>query len=155
MNISLLELKVPPPLVAAITALMMWGIFWVTPVLQVSNSLSLSVAIIVGLMGISISIAGASLFRQTKTTVNPMKPETASALVDTGIFALTRNPMYLGIMLVLVAWAIFLLAPYTLVGPLIFVCYISRFQIKPEERALEALFGAQYLAYKEKVRRWI
>lgn len=155
MNMSSLELKIPPPLVAVITALIMWGVFWVTPVLHTSISIRLSVAIIVGLIGISISVAGASLFRHIKTTANPMKPETASTLVDAGIFTITRNPMYLGVMLVLVAWAVFLSAPWTLIGPLTFIFYINRFQVKPEEKALEALFGAQYVAYKTKVRRWI
>tara|TARA_R110002074_G_scaffold31444_5_gene88305 strand:+ start:1010 stop:1285 length:276 start_codon:yes stop_codon:yes gene_type:complete len=90
-----------------------------------------------------------------KTTINPTKPGRASFLIIFGVFKITRNPMYAGIMLALIAWAIFLSSPWALLGPLAFVLYISRFQIAPEESALDALFGPEYAAYKARVRRWI
>jgi len=75
-------------------------------------------------------------------------------LVTGGIYRFTRNPMYVGLLLVLVAWATFLSSLWTLVGPLAFVLYITRFQIKPEESALATLFGQPYADYRAKVRRW-
>jgi protein-S-isoprenylcysteine O-methyltransferase Ste14 len=75
--------------------------------------------------------------------------------VCSGAYRFTRNPMYLGLLLVLFGWAAALSSALTLAGPVIFAEYISRFQIKPEERALAALFGSQYEQYKRRVRRWL
>ena len=84
-----------------------------------------------------------------------MKPQAASSLVVAGVYKITRNPMYLGLSLVLVGWAVFLWSAWALLGPVVFVAYISRFQIAPEERVLASLFGSEYSAYKTKVRRWL
>jgi protein-S-isoprenylcysteine O-methyltransferase Ste14 len=105
--------------------------------------------------GVAFSAAGIVQFHRSRTTVNPKKPETASVLVSSGVFKITRNPMYVGLALVLVGWAAFLSSPWTLVGPLAFGAYINRFQITPEERALSVLFGGEYSAYKATVRRWL
>tara|TARA_R110000824_G_scaffold11426_10_gene49816 strand:- start:2960 stop:3421 length:462 start_codon:yes stop_codon:yes gene_type:complete len=152
---SSLELKIPPPLVAVVAALIMWGIFLVTPLLQIPTSIRVSVAISIALIGGCVSLAGVISFHRMKTTINPTKPGRASFLIIFGVFKITRNPMYAGIMLALIAWAIFLSSPWALLGPLAFVLYISRFQIAPEESALDALFGPEYAAYKARVRRWI
>jgi protein-S-isoprenylcysteine O-methyltransferase Ste14 len=152
---SSLELKIPPLLVAVVSAFIMWGIFLVTPVLQTSAATRVVAAILIALIGGCVSLAGVISFRRMKTTINPTKPERASLLVICGVFKITRNPMYLGIMLALVAWAIFLSSPWALLGPLAFALYINRFQIAPEERALDVLFGSEYAAYKARVRRWI
>ena len=112
-------------------------------------------AALITAVGLGAAVAGAISFRRAKTTVNPMKPEKASSLVITGIFGFSRNPMYVGLGCVLVAWAILLSSAWLLFGPLIFVVYIGRFQIAPEERALSAMFGAAYSDYKAKVRRWL
>lgn len=150
-----IELKIPPPAVAAVVALIMWGINLVTPSLQFPDTLRVVAAISIALFGGGVSLAGVISFRRMKTTINPTRPDKASMLVASGVFKVTRNPMYVGILLVLVAWAIFLSSPWALLGPLAFVLYITRFQIIPEERALDALFGAEYAAYKARVRRWI
>jgi protein-S-isoprenylcysteine O-methyltransferase Ste14 len=94
-------------------------------------------------------------FRRAQTTITPLKPETASSLVSTGIYGFTRNPMYLGLLTVLIGWAVYLAAPFALFGPLFFWLYIGRFQIVPEERALSALFGDRFTQYTAKVRRWL
>ena len=150
-----LELKVFPPLVAAIFGAAMWGISRVTPVLEVARSYRLYAAIAFVAAGVSLAIGGAVAFRRARTTVNPMKPESASSLVASGVYRITRNPMYVGLLLLLIAWAIFLAAPLALLGPPAFVLYMNRFQIKPEEAALTKLFGAQYNEYKATVRRWL
>jgi len=84
-----------------------------------------------------------------------MKPGKASALVTAGIYKLTRNPMYLGLVLLLCAWAFYLAAIWPFVGPVLFIAYINRFQIGPEERIMGAKFGGDYADYVSRVRRWI
>jgi protein-S-isoprenylcysteine O-methyltransferase Ste14 len=114
----------------------------------------LLVAAAVAALGIAVAVGGVISFRRAKTTVNPLKPERSAALVATGVYSFTRNPMYLGMALVLVAWAVYLSSIWSLSGPVLFVLYITAFQIVPEERVLAELFGAQYAEYKTRVRRW-
>lgn len=150
-----LELKIPPPVVAALIAIAMWGISLITPLLEVSTLFRVVVAITIALAGGAFSFAGIRSFRRAQTTVNPMKPETASSFVSSGIYRVTRNPMYVGLLFVLVAWAAFLSSAWALLGPLVFFLYIGRFQITPEERVLSELFSTEYPAYKTMVRRWL
>ncbi len=150
-----LELKIPPPAVAVLLAAVMWGISLVAPLLEVPAFLRVAAAVTIALAGGGFSLAGVISFRRARTTVNPMKPETTSSLVRSGIYGVTRNPMYLGLLIVLVAWAVFLSSAWALLGPLAFVLYINRFQIAPEERVLSAMFGTDYSAYKSRVRRWL
>jgi protein-S-isoprenylcysteine O-methyltransferase Ste14 len=150
-----LELKIPPPVVAALMAMAMWGIASIAPLVEVPTLLRVCVAIAIALAGGAFSLAGIMSFRRARTTVNPMKPEAATSLVSSGIYRITRNPMYVGLMFVLVAWAAFLSSAWSLLGPLAFLLYISRFQIRPEERVLSELFGAEYSAYKARVRQWL
>lgn len=150
-----LELKIPPPAVATVVALAMWGLSFVVPALEVPWLYRVAAALAIALAGGAFSGAGVLAFRRARTTVNPLKPASASALVDSGIYRITRNPMYVGMLLVLVAWAVFLAAPWLLLGPLAFFLYIGRFQIAPEERVLSRIFGAAYTDYQARVRRWL
>jgi protein-S-isoprenylcysteine O-methyltransferase Ste14 len=100
-------------------------------------------------------VAGVLAFRRARTTINPTQPQLTSSLVSSGIYTVTRNPMYVGLLLVLVAWAIVLSSAWALLGPVAYFFYIGRFQIAPEERALATLFGAEYAAYTSRVRRWL
>ncbi len=150
-----LELKIPPPAVAVLIAGAMWGISLVTPLLEMPALIRVAAALAIALAGGGFSLAGIISFWRAKTTVNPMKPETTSSLVCSGIYRVTRNPMYVGLLFVLVAWAVFLSSVWALLGPLVFVFYINRFQIAPEERVLSAMFGTSYSAYRSRVRRWL
>jgi protein-S-isoprenylcysteine O-methyltransferase Ste14 len=107
------------------------------------------------LIGAVTCLSGVVSFRREKTTVNPMKPDSASSLVVSGIYKYTRNPMYLGLVLVLLGWAAFLSNLASLALLPAFVVYISRFQIEPEERVLTSLFPHEYPPYRAKVRRWL
>lgn len=133
----------------------MWGASRLAPLLQVPGALRLGAAAVIVLVGIGFSAAGVLAFRRARTTVNPAKPEQASSLVGSGVYRITRNPMYVGLTFVLVAWAVFLSSVWALLGPIGFVLYIGRFQIAPEERALAMLFGSEYADYRAKVRRWL
>jgi protein-S-isoprenylcysteine O-methyltransferase Ste14 len=155
MTIAFLETRIPPPLVVVIIAAVMWGASRALPVVQLPQVARLIAAVAIALAGIAVSLAGVLSFRAAKTTVNPLKPESASSLVASGIYNVTRNPMYVGMLLLLIAWVVFLASPWVLLGPIAFVLYMNRFQIGPEERALTALFGAQFVDYKAKARRWL
>jgi protein-S-isoprenylcysteine O-methyltransferase Ste14 len=150
-----LELKIPPPIIVAMLAIAMWGISMVTPLLLMSTSYHVYMAIALALLGGIFTIAGVISFRQAQTTINPTKPELTSSLVIAGIYKVTRNPMYLGLLFLLTAWATFLASPGALIGPLAFFFYIDRFQIAPEEIVLLRTFGNEYSDYQTRVHRWL
>jgi protein-S-isoprenylcysteine O-methyltransferase Ste14 len=152
---QILDNRIPPPIVTVISAFLMWGIAQVVPNLEVPTAVRIGLTILILLMGLSICLAGIFTFKQAKTTINPLKPENASSLVTAGIYKFSRNPMYLGLALLLGAWAIYLSSPTALVGVAGFVLYINQFQIAPEERAIATLFGHEFENYQSQVRRWL
>jgi protein-S-isoprenylcysteine O-methyltransferase Ste14 len=133
----------------------MWGISLVTPPLYMPAAVRFAACAAFALVGLIFGVAGVVSFRRARTTINPTKPEAASSLVSSGIYRVTRNPMYVGLSFVLFAWAVLLSSAWALLALLAFVLYIGRFQIAPEERALSKLFGSEYMAYRAKVRRWL
>jgi protein-S-isoprenylcysteine O-methyltransferase Ste14 len=151
----LLELRIPPPIVALTVAGGMWLVARSAPVLQVPHTVRLAAAIALAVLGAAVALAGVLSFRRARTTLNPLKPETSAALVTGGVYSFTRNPMYLGMLLALIGWAAYLSSSWSLLGPVLFVMYIARFQIVPEEKALDQLFGASFAEYRRRVRRWI
>lgn len=150
-----LELKIPPPLVALVIAFGMWLMSHYVPIVPLAFAIRVALTIVIAAIGAAFSISGGTAFRKAKTTVNPMTPNKASSLVTSGVYRITRNPMYVGLLLALVAWAMLLDSLYLLLGPVLFVAYISRFQIAPEERILLGLFGDEYSSYMARVRRWL
>jgi len=150
-----LDLKIPPPIVGVLVAIAMWAVAKVGP--QFSLELQVRYALIGTLIvvGVSFDLLGLVAFRALRTTINQLKPDHASALVTSGVYRVTRNPMYVGVMLLLFAWGIYLSSLLSLAGLPIFVMYITRFQIQPEERALENIFGEEFSNYKKRVRRWL
>lgn len=152
---SILDTKVPPPLVAVIAALAMWLLARLLPALDLGTTAKSAISLVAALAGAICGVAGVVAFWRARTTVNPYRPRTASTLVTTGIYRVTRNPMYLAMALLLTALAVWLAFPWSLLCVLGFVLYIDRFQIRPEERALSELFGEEYRRYRTEVRRWI
>jgi len=150
-----LELKVPPLVVAAIVAMLMWVVAELNPALQIAIPFRVLVAGVLLLAGVAFAVAGVLSFRAANTTVNPMNPGDAASLVTSGVYAYSRNPMYVGFLFGLLAWGVLLANPFALCLPVGFVLYLGRFQIRPEEVALELLFGAEFRAYRERVRRWL
>ncbi len=151
----MLEHKIPPPIVALTTLV---GVYWSS---QASSLSSLAIdaplwlSITTAVLGLGIMLSGALEFRKAKTTVNPLNPEQASELVVSGIFKVTRNPMYLGMSLIIIAASLALGNLIGLVWMMGFMLYIQVFQIKPEERAMHKLFGDSFNDYCQRVRRWI
>ncbi|MGC5700777.1 isoprenylcysteine carboxylmethyltransferase family protein [Pseudomonas sp. NFXW11] len=147
--------RIPPPLVALLFAVLMGLLARWTPGLAAGLGLRLLLALPLVVLGLGVALLGAVAFRQARTTVNPLKPEAASALVSSGIYRYTRNPMYLGFALVLTAWGLYLAAPLALLGVAGFILYMNRWQIAAEEQALGRLFGSEFAAYRQQVRRWL
>lgn len=150
-----LELKVPPVALVLITGVLMWLGAWSVPRLGFPMPGRFYVACGMALIGTLVSILSVVSFRRARTTVNPMKPESTSSLVVAGIYGVTRNPMYLGFLLMLLGWGAWLSNVLTLLPVAGFVVYMTIFQIRPEERALEEHFGPDFAAYRNQVRRWI
>jgi protein-S-isoprenylcysteine O-methyltransferase Ste14 len=150
-----LELKVPPPVVALLFGLFMWLVSSPGGAVDLWFGHRVGGAVVVASIGAVIGIAGMASFVQAKTTMNPTKLSATSSLVTTGVYRFTRNPMYLSLVLYLVAWGVYLSNWLALLFVPVFVLYIDQFQIKPEERALSALFGPEYASYKARVRRWL
>ena len=154
-RLSAFELKIKPDFVLLLTAISMWAATLVIPSFDVPVFPRTFIGILLALVGIcTIQAAGVS-FRQAHTTVKPTHPNTTSSLVISGLYGITRNPMYAGMTLLLLGWAAFLLNLGSFGLIIIFVAYIGRFQIIPEERALYAIFGNKYATYKSRVRRWL
>ncbi|MTI17875.1 isoprenylcysteine carboxylmethyltransferase family protein [Rhodobacteraceae bacterium RKSG542] len=150
-----LELKVPPVAVGLLTAALMYFLATAIPGYPLPRSAAIIGFVVFAAAGLWIAFAGISAFKKAQTTVNPMNPEAVSSLVTSGIYQRTRNPMYVGMLLVLVGWSIFLSSMAAFVGLIGFVAYMNVFQIKPEERALTEKFGEEFEAYCKRSRRWL
>lgn len=150
-----MKLLVPPPLVALACAGMMWGVvsLWPGSQLAVPNLSAVGYVLIAG--GLAIDLVSIVAFRKARTTVTPLAPEKASSLVTGGLYRFTRNPMYLGMLLILMGIAVLLGSPINVAILGVFIAYITAFQIKPEETLLEQNFGEVYRQYKQSVRRWL
>ena len=149
-----LELKIPPPVLGLLIFAVMVTL-WYCRVCPLSNPWNLPVAVFFGLIGLVFLLPSLGLFRKAGTTINPTHPEKATNLVVTGMYRFSRNPMYVGATLLLLAVSIFLDDGLALLSVLLFAVYLNYFQIVPEERAMEQLFGDEYRNYKKRVRRWI
>ena len=150
-----LELKVPPPLVTFAVATLMLAAARLMPSLAFALPSKGAWAALIAVLGIAVAGAGVLAFGRAKTTVNPMRVHATTSLVTSGVFRISRNPMYLGMLLLLIAWAVHLAnAAAVLILPL-FVVYITRFQIAPEERSMQTLFGEAFVAYTKATRRWL
>lgn len=150
-----LEHKIPPPVVALVVAAAMWMNSFSGPKLDLPFEVRVAAALAIAAAGVVFDLLGLLAFRAARTTINPLKPQKTSALVTTGIYRLSRNPMYVGLVCFLLAWTVFLAALWPLAGPILFVFYVNRFQIEPEERLLAQRFGAEFSDYKARVRRWL
>jgi protein-S-isoprenylcysteine O-methyltransferase Ste14 len=147
--------RVPPLAVAAIVFVAMWAITRVAPSLSFDFGGRRLASLQLLLLAAAIGLAGTRSFSRARTTVNPLQPERTSALVTTGIYRYTRNPMYVAVALALLGWSLFLghlLAP---LGAVVFVAWMDRRQIPAEEHALRGLFGADFDRYCGEVRRWL
>lgn len=150
-----LELKAPPDVVWVLVAGLMWVASMWTPRLDVSLAVRARAAVVLAGAGVWAIVNARILLRRANTTWRPSTPSHSTTLVTSGVYAYSRNPMYLGMLLVLLGWAAWLGSPAALVLSTAFAVYIDRFQIGPEERALAAILGQAFVDYQAHVRRWL
>lgn len=152
--LNALELKVPPVALVFLFGALMWLVSAYS-MFTVALPWRAAAATLLCTVGFAIMFSGVWSFRRAKTTVNPLTPEATTTMVTSGVYRFTRNPMYLGFLLVLAGWAMYLsnLLAFALLP--LFAWYMNRFQIAPEERALGTKFSQTFTAYKNSVRRWV
>ena len=145
--------KIPPPLVVLILVISTFFSSKKIDLIQIPFQSLISIFILS--IGILILLNPVLKFKKSKTTINPIKFKKVNKLVTSGIYKYSRNPMYLGLLMIVISSSIFYLNIYSILTPLFFYLWINRFQIKREEVFLEEKFGQEYLSYKTKTRRWI
>jgi protein-S-isoprenylcysteine O-methyltransferase Ste14 len=150
-----LELKIPPLALALAFALVMWLASTRIPELTFVVPGQQVVAMLLAGLGAGMVLLAAVKFRRAGTTMNPTRPQAARTVVAAGIYRLSRNPMYVGVLFILAGWAVFLSHALPFLFLPGFVIYMNRFQIVPEERMLAAKFGYDYERYRRTVRRWL
>ena len=150
-----LELKLPPAVLFLAFAAAMWAVARGCPGVGFTMPFRKETALALFAAGLGLGATGVRAFLRARTTIHPERPERTAVLVTTGLYGISRNPMYLGLLLLLAGWAVtlanaaaFLLLPG-------FIGAMNRLQILPEERRLRTKFGAAYEAYLRAVRRWL
>lgn len=151
----MLNLKIPPPIVGLIIALSIFYLDRLVPSLKLELAAFKLLAYLFFCVGVVIEAWSVWLFFKARTTVNPLKPQKSKVLVANGMYRFTRNPMYLGMLMLLIGWAFWVGNPVGVPMLFVFVWYLTEFQIKPEEQVLSDKFGDQYVEYKQRVRRWL
>lgn len=129
------------------------GLNFVFPVMTVIHAPYTYIGVPVIGFGIVMDLWSSSLFVKSKTTVSPYGSPTS--LVATGPFCISRNPMYLGMICILLGIAFFLGTLVTFLFPFIFWGIVETLLLPNEEKKLEKIFGKEYQDYKSKVRRWL
>jgi protein-S-isoprenylcysteine O-methyltransferase Ste14 len=150
-----LALKVHPPVQLIICTILMYSLAYYFPQYAFSLDLSFPLSLLLITLASVIGLIALYGFRQHKTTFHPHTPEKTNTIVDSGIYAYSRNPMYLALVLILFALAFYIenMLCFTIIP--LFIGYITQYQIKPEEDMLDKLFPNTYQAYSQKVRRWL
>jgi len=153
--VTALELKVPPVVLVAFVAVGMWALSRISPDFLIAIPAAGWVASGIALVGMAIAVLGVLAFRTAGPTVDPRVPDQSESLVVSGIYRYSRNPMYLGFLMVLCAWGLWLGNVPALLFLPAFVLYMNRFQIAPEERFMREKFGDAFTRYCTGVRRWL
>ena len=151
----MLQLKIPPPVYAISIAIIMWLLNKYIPIVELIQSPWNKIGLGIIIIAASFDVWSLFLFLKKHTTPNPMKPENTTGIVTKGLYQYSRNPMYLGLLIILFGFGIWLgsLSPFLMLP--LFYWLITEMQIKPEERMLEQKFGKEYLDFKNRVRRWL
>ena len=150
-----LELKIPPPVVFLVCAGAMKGAAVACPFAAFDFPGRTAAAWVCFVPGAVLGLGGVATFLRARTTLHSDRPQGAAKLVTTGLYRISRNPMYAGLLCTLAGGALALGNALALLAPAAFVVYMNRFQIRPEERALREKFGAAFDAYEQATRRWL
>jgi protein-S-isoprenylcysteine O-methyltransferase Ste14 len=151
----MLKLKIPPPIYAISIGMLMWLLNQYAPFTHWISSPWNVAGLVLMVIAFSFDLWSLLLFFRSHTTANPMKPESSSKIVTSGLYQCSRNPMYVGLLMILLGYAIWLggLTPFLMLP--LFIFLITTQQIIPEEETLQKKFGQEYLDYKARVRRWL
>ena len=148
-----IKTKFPPPLVALAFGFLINYTKNIFPKIEIKNEIIFGSFMIIS--GLIIILSAITLFKKYQTNITPLNPSNATKLITDGIYKFSRNPMYLGLLLVLLGIS-------TILNPIgglflipLFILYLNFFQIIPEENAMVDLFKDEFLEYKKNVRRWI
>ena len=152
---GLVERRIPPLALALLVGAGMWTTSRLGPTLAVSIPGSRVAALVLAVSGAALALAGIVAFRRAGTTVNPLTPGAASTMVRTGVYRVSRNPMYVGVMAALLAWALWLSHVVALLWLPVVFAWLDRVQIPAEERGLGSRFGEEFDSYRRSVRRWL
>lgn len=152
---GVLDTRIPPPLLALAIGIAMAVGAGHAPRIETWVLARKGLAALIAVVALAFDLGAVLQFRRARTTIVPWRPDKSTALVTDGVYRWSRNPMYVGLALLLTALAVYRGSLPALIGPVVFVLYITRFQIAPEERVMQQLFGAQYDAYRARVRRWL
>jgi protein-S-isoprenylcysteine O-methyltransferase Ste14 len=150
-----MELKIPPVALVVVFVLLQVTFAYCVPALNFHIPFRVSLATALAIVGAGVPIAAVLAFRTANTTVDPTRPEATSAMVIRGVYKISRNPMYLGFLLMLTSVAVVLMNALAFVLLTVFIAYMHRYQIVPEERMLLSKFGKEFETYRKTVRRWI
>jgi len=150
-----MRLMIPPPIQLCFSVIIMWVLSKSIDQVNFDFNGINELALLFLICGFIIILLAVNQFRDAKTTIHPQIPYKTSFLVHKGIYKYTRNPMYLGLVLILVSVAFCLrnIVGFSIIP--LFILFITKYQIIPEEEVLESIFGKEYLRYINKVRRWI
>ncbi len=150
-----LETRIPPPIVMVLAGAIGWLASRCLPALSLPLPFNKVLVISLATAGIALNLLPKLAFARVSTTVNPLRPASSTCLVTSGIYRYTRNPMYLGHSVILLAWAVFLHNAAAFSTVPVFMLYISRFQIQPEEKHLAVRFPGAYAAFRQRTPRWL
>ena len=153
--LSALELKLSPVMTAILLVILMWLLARNTPGFSIRPDVRIVICAALMAAGAAVGLSGVWSFRKARTTVNPWRVNASSELVVSGVYRHTRNPMYLGLLLGLLGWGVCLANAFALLLALIFIPFMNRFQILPEERALQQAYGESFGEYCRRVGRWL
>tara|TARA_B100000035_G_scaffold308228_1_gene312567 strand:+ start:657 stop:1100 length:444 start_codon:yes stop_codon:yes gene_type:complete len=146
-------LKIPPPLLVLILVVSNYFSSKKIDLILIPNQNLIS--FIIFLIGVIILINPIIKFIKSKTTIDPINFKKVNKLIISGIYKYSRNPMYLGLLMIVISNTIFFLNIFSIITPILFYFWINNFQIKREEIFLTEKFGKEYLLYMNKTRRWI
>ncbi len=146
---------IPPPVIAAIIGALMWAVDRTLSFGKIEFDFREAAALVLAAIGLLLIAIAVVHFIAARTSINPLRPSRASHLITNGVYAISRNPIYLGDLLMLAAFAVWLGNALNAALLVLFIGYINRYQIVPEERALAQRFGPAYAAYCSRVRRWL
>lgn len=150
-----LERKIPPPIVAILCMLLMKILASAGPSIALNQTANIGLCGIFVVSALYFDLSAIFLFLKRKTTINPLPNGQSSSLVTDGIYKITRNPMYVGLVFFLLAWLVYLNSLAPALGVVVFIFFIRQFQIIPEEKALTETFGESFIHYKKNTARWL